>query len=174
MSRRKARRTDTWVRILMAVVVITMVLGMILAGASARAQSPDAPSASPASVAAGVPQVDFDVPTATGSLTKPLTFRATFRSAESPDRVELLTRLRDGDTDLVRTVEATRQDDGSYAVELVQGGFTPANSTIGYRFRVTTPTGTVTRPDGLHHRRRRPIRLAHHVRTDRDTPLVRG
>jgi hypothetical protein len=148
VSRRSARRTNTGVRVLMAIVVVTMILGMILAGASARGQSP---SASPVPVGAGPssgPIVDFGAPTATGSLTKPLTFSTTFRSDEAPDRVELLTRLKDTSTDLVRTVEATRRPDGSYAAELVQGGFTPANSTLDFRFRVTTPSGTVTGPEG--------------------------
>lgn len=148
MSRRSARRTNTWVRLLMALVVITMVLGMILAGASARAQSSSVSVAPVASTTSGYPGVEFDVPTASGSLTKPLAFRTTFRSAEAPDRVELLTRLHDSTTDLVRTVEATQQADGSYAADLVQVGFTPANTTLDYRFRVTTPSGIVIGPTG--------------------------
>ena len=151
MSRRSTRRTNTGVRILMAIVVVTMILGMILAGASARGQSPRSAAAHfagqpAAAVRAGQPSTSTQ-PTATGSLTKPITFSTTFRSAETPDRVELLSRLKDGDTDLVRTVEPTRQPDGSYAVELVQGGFTPANSTLDFRFRVTTPSGTRDRAD---------------------------
>ncbi len=146
-------------RVLLAFVVVSMILGMILLGASARAQGgspmPPAPApsaigaspvaASPAAQASGL-GVEFQVPTATGSLTKPITFSTSFRSAEAPDRVELLTRLKGTTTDLVRTVEATQQADGSYAADLVQVGFTPANTTLEFRFRVTTPSGTVVGP----------------------------
>ena len=147
MSRRRARRTNTGVRVLMAVVVVTMILGMILAGAAARGQSPSGAATPGSAAASGQLAVDFDPPTASGSLTTPLTFSTTFRSDEAPDRVELLTRLKDTTTDLVRTVEATQQPDGTYAASLVQGGFTPANTTIDYRFRVTTPSGIVTGPE---------------------------
>ncbi len=66
--------------------------------------------------------------------------------------MELLTRLKDTTTDLVRTSEATQRPDGSYAAELVQVGFTPANSTLEFRFRVTTPSGTVDRAGRIHSR----------------------
>ncbi len=148
MTHRRARRTNTGARVLLAVVVVTMILGMILAGASARGQSPSpttAPTSPAASSAAGVA---FGAPTATGSLTKPLTFSTTFQSDQAPDRVELLTRLKDTDTNLVRTVEATVQPDGSYTASVTQAGFASPNSTIDFSFRVTTPTGAATGPEG--------------------------
>lgn len=121
----------------MIVVVVTLILGTLLAGASTRAQSA-VPGAT----------VAFDTPTASGTLSTPLTFRTVFRSDEVPDRVELLTRLRDSDTDLVRSVQPVLQPDGSYAAELVQAGFTPANTSLEFRFRITTPTGVTTGPMG--------------------------
>ncbi len=156
-GRRRRSRSTTTMRVLLAFVVVSMIMGMILLGASARAQDPSPvpplPSASGISLAGASPAdstssvgVEFATPTATGSLTQPITFSTTFRSTEAPDRVELLTRLKDTTTDLVRTVDAAQQADGSYAADLVQVGFTPANTTLEFRFRVTTPSGTVVGP----------------------------
>ncbi len=128
----------------MMVVVVTLILGMVLAGTQARAQSP-APASPAAAMAVGV---TFGTPTGSGTLTTPLTFSTTFRSDETPDRVELLTRLQDDTTDLVRTVEPRIQADGSYIAELVQAGFTAANTTLDLRFRVTTPAGVAVGPSG--------------------------
>ncbi|MCY7418542.1 MAG: hypothetical protein LH650_08620 [Chloroflexi bacterium] len=140
----KSRNRGTAVRLLMTVVVVAMILGMVLTGTQARAQSPSPAASSPA--ASTIAGVTFDTPTGSGSLTTPLTFSTTFRSDETPDRVELLTRLRDGTTDLVRSVQPRLQADGSYIAELVQAGFTPANTTLDLRFRVTTPSGVAVGP----------------------------
>jgi len=150
MSRRTARRRSTLVRVLMAIVIVTLVLGMVLAGTSTRtrsASSVEQPLGMPRS-SASVADVVFDPPAASGSLTRPLVFQTTFRSIEAPDRVELLTRLRGTTTDLVRDVDVVQQADGSYAAELVQVGFTPANTTLDYRFRVTVPSGVATGAGG--------------------------
>ncbi len=141
-NRRHSRRSDTAIRILMALIVLSMILGMLLVGVSARAQSPSMASGT------GPGSVTLDAPSATGSLTTPIVYRTTFRSDVQPDRVELLTRIKDSDTDLVQTVQPKRQEDGSYVAELTQVGFTPANTTIDYRFRVTTPAGVVVGPSG--------------------------
>jgi hypothetical protein len=135
---------------LMAIVIVTLVLGMILAGASTRARSggPADQVTGPSHATAVAPDVVFEPPTASGSLTRPLRFGATFRSLEPPERVELLTRLRGTSTDLVRDVNVVQQPDGSYAAELVQAGFTPANTTLDFRFRVTTPSGVATGSSG--------------------------
>ena len=122
------------IRLLMVIVVATLILGMALAGTSTRAQT-----------SAGV---TFDTPVGSGTLSTPLTFRTTFRSDVPPDRVELLTRTKDSDIDLAQAAAVTPQADGSYAAELVQGGFTPANTAIDFRFRVTTPSGLATGPRG--------------------------
>jgi hypothetical protein len=132
MSRRGGRRTDTVVRMLMVIVVVTLILGMILASAAARAQSGTG--------------VTFDAPSGSGTLSTPLVFRTAFRSDEVPDRVELLSRTKGSDIDVARTAQVTPQDDGSYVAELVQAGFTAANTSIDFRFRVTTPSGVDTGP----------------------------
>ncbi len=121
------------VRLLMIIVVVTLILGMVLAGTSTRAQSTG---------------VTFDTPVGSGSLSTPLTFRTTFRSDVAPERVELLSRTKGSDIDLAQAVQVTPQDDGSYVAELVEGGFTPANTTTDFRFRVTTPSGVTTGPTG--------------------------
>ena len=121
MSRRTVRRRNTVVRLLLAIVVVTMVLGLILAGTSSRAQDlPAGPLHGSPAGTNGVPGIDFDPPSATGTLTTPLTFSTTFRSSETPDRVELLSRLAGTTTDLVRQVDVTPQADGSYTANLVQ------------------------------------------------------
>lgn len=154
MSRRRAsrqRRVDTTVRIVLAIVVAAMLLGMVLAGSASHAQG-----RSPGVTATGAPSggpttgpsagVTFDPPSATGSTTRPLTFRQTFDAAQEPSLVELLTRLKDSDVDLVRQVQPAQQADGSYLAELTQVGFISPNTTFDYRFRVTTPDGVAVGP----------------------------
>ncbi len=143
---RKSRNSDAAVRVIMALVVVTLILGMVLAGTQTRAQAPSPAATSPGALASI--GVTFGTPTGSGTLTTPITFSTTFRSDETPDRVELLTRLKDGTTDLVRSVVPQLQTDGSYVAELAQDGFTPANTTLDFRFRVTTPSGIAVGPSG--------------------------
>ena len=77
------------VRVLMVIVVVTLILGMVLAGTSTRAQS-----------TRGRARSTHPWPAARSST--PLTFRTTFRSDEAPDRVELLTRTKGSDIDLAQ------------------------------------------------------------------------
>jgi hypothetical protein len=94
----------------------------------------------PAPVAAA--DVTFDAPTATGSLGKPLVFSVTFRTAERPDRVELLTNLVGEDARLVEEAEVS-ESNGVHTARVTRKGHTTPNTTLEYRFRAVS-AGTAT------------------------------
>ncbi len=136
-------------RVVLVVVVVALVASLLLTvgGMGSRAASPEV--ASPAtSLAPGPVAVAFDTPTATGTLTTPLTFTTTFQAAEAPDRVELLTRVRGQTTDEVQEALVDRGADGGWTASVISAGFTPPNTVIEYRFRAVVDGQPVVGPTG--------------------------
>lgn len=98
----------------------------------------------PAPVAAA--DVVFDEPTAQATLGRPLTFRTTFRSSVEPTRVELVTRLPGEDGTFVEETDVTADGD-RYTATVIEEGHTTPNTTLLYRFRVTTADGVELGPE---------------------------
>ena len=105
----------------LAVVVLTLAAGL----------APSVPAVHAA-------EVSFDAPTASAVLGRPLTFETTFRAASAPSRVEVLTRLPTEEGVFVREAEVTREGRGFRARVVEDEGHNLPNTTIVYRFRVTT------------------------------------
>ncbi|MBX3029250.1 MAG: hypothetical protein KF809_03755 [Chloroflexi bacterium] len=154
-----ARRTtsSTAMRAVFLLVVVALVLGLMMSATQVRAQgattapstTPGPSAGAPAETPAGrPPEVIFDSPSATGSLTTPIVFTTTFQAPEEPIRVELLTRLAGGTSDLVREAAVSREPSGAWTATVSQVGFTPPNTRYEYRFRAVTPDGPVTGPTG--------------------------
>jgi methionine-rich copper-binding protein CopC len=98
----------------------------------------------PAPVAAA--DVIFEEPTAQATLGRPLTFRTTFRSSVEPTRVELVTRLPGEDATFVEETDVTADGD-RYTATVIEEGHTTPNTTLLYRFRVTTEDGVALGPE---------------------------
>lgn len=113
----------------------------VLALAVAFAAVPLSLAAVPAVAAA--PDVTFEVPTASSALGQSLTFGVRFTSPVKPTRVELLRHVPTdaaNQSDFVE--EALVATDGTgYTATIVDQGHTLPNTTLLYRFRVTTPDG---------------------------------
>jgi hypothetical protein len=145
-------------RIVFVLVIVALVLGMMMTTTQVRAQdasaTPVGPTGTPAAAATPVggdtrlPEVHFDAPTATGSLSAPIVFSTTFQAPEAPTRVELLTRLAGGTSDLVREAAVNQDASGAWTATVTQLGFTSPNTRYEYRFRAVTPEGSVTGPAG--------------------------
>jgi hypothetical protein len=94
----------------------------------------------------GAVEVDWDTAVARGSLGQPLSFSVGFRSAETPVRVELLSRLPTDDTAFVEQAQVTKTGD-TYRANVFSDGHTLPNTTLKYRFRVTTASGVALGPE---------------------------
>ena len=97
----------------------------------------------PAAVAAPVlaADVEFEQPELQATITT-VHAEVTFSSTERPRRVELLTRNRFEDSWFVQEAEI-RGGDGRYTAIVDGEGHRVPNTPLGYRFRVTTSSGTV-------------------------------
>ena len=90
--------------------------------------------------------VTFDQPTAQATLGRPLSFRTTFRSSTEPIRVELVTRLPGEDAAFAQETDLTAEGD-RYTATVIEEGHTTPNTTLLYRFRVTTEDGIALGPE---------------------------
>jgi hypothetical protein len=90
--------------------------------------------------------VTFDEPTAQATLGRALTFRTTFRSNIEPIRVELVTRLPGEDAAFAEEADLTADGD-RYTATVIEAGHTTPNTTLLYRFRVTTEDGVALGPE---------------------------
>jgi hypothetical protein len=116
----------------------TLVLGIMLVVGAVVA---------PISVEAADAVVRFDRPSADSTFPVQTEWREGFRSANAPERVELMTRLEGTETWLVQEVPFTAGATGAYEVDYVDLGFQLPNSRLEYRFRVTPKGGSpVTGP----------------------------
>lgn len=98
-----------------------------------------------APAAAAPPDVTFETAAATSKLGESITFTVRFSSPVAPRRVELLSHLPSSadDGDSVADAVVT-QEGGAYLATVISLGHTLPNTTIVYRFRVTTPDDAVT------------------------------
>jgi len=102
----------------------------------------------PAARAAQPPS--FDPGTLTSDFPAPVTWRFTFRSDAAVSRVELLTRLGEGNTTFVTSpddTELTQRADGSWLVEGADTSSVTPNTPYHAGLRVTTADGTFVGPE---------------------------
>jgi hypothetical protein len=104
-----------------------------------------------------VPPTSFDPPVASGDFGETITFETTFRSAEPPVRVELLTRLSGDEVSSVSRAALEESGPDTWRAVVRRAGHVVPNTTWEYRFRVVTAEGSAEGP------------IAHH--TVRDTRI---
>lgn len=102
-----------------------------------------------AGAASAAPDVHFGRPVAEGGFGEDVTFSTTFSSDVPPERVELLTRVADQESDRV-AVASVEPDGTGWRATVSQTGHVVPNTTWRYRFRVVTAEGDVTGPSGTH------------------------
>jgi hypothetical protein len=129
-----------------------LLLGLVLvSGFAATGQSaPPARSAPPAQTASPAPEVRFDPATASGDFGEVVTFETTFRAAQPPERVELLTRLPDEEASSVSRATLDQVGEGTWRAVVRQPGHIVPNTTWEYRFRVVTSDGSFLGPTERH------------------------
>ena len=103
-----------------------------------------------ASPIAAQPAIELDPPQASGDFGQTITFETTFRTALSPRRVELLTRLPDEEEVRVSLASVERTGSDTWRARVVQGGHVVPNTTYQYAFRVVTDEGAATGPAARH------------------------
>jgi hypothetical protein len=131
---------------------LCLVLALVLVpGLAASGQSvPPTQAASGVPVASPAPEVRFDPAIASGDFGQIVTFGTTFRAAEPPVRVELLTRLPGEDVSSVSRASLDQVGQGTWRAEVRQAGHIVPNTTWEYRFRVVTADGSFLGPMERH------------------------
>ena len=116
----------------------------------------------------------FDAPTASGSLGTPLRFSSVFRSEQRPERIELLTRLKDQAATVLEEAGVTAgPDSGTWLASMTEVGHILPNSTFDYWFQAVLPDGQIGRGSACRlHRGRRPLPVAVAQGHDGDAALV--
>jgi hypothetical protein len=121
--------------------VLALAVATSFAG-PAGAQAPDVDSAQPL--------VELEAPRASGDFGEPIMFETTFRTALTPRRVELLTRLPGDDGPHVSLAGLARIGEDTWRASVAQGGHVVPNTTFEFAFRVVTDEGSETGPAGRH------------------------
>lgn len=96
------------------------------------------------------PAIEFDRPTASGDFGETVTFRTSFRSAATPQRVDLLTTLSGDVTQRVSSASLEQTGPDTWHAVVHQGGHVVPNTEYEYRFRVVTEDGTALGPQASH------------------------
>ncbi len=96
------------------------------------------------------PDVEFGQPRASGAFGERVAFSTEFRSAQTPLRVELLTRLPGAEDQLVELAQVAPAGGDRWQATAYRAGHIVPNTTWEYNFRVVTDDGSVVGPVASH------------------------